>query len=612
MADKEIVLTILPENKKIAAPCDSLIRDVLVRHGIFLTDYCGGEGKCGKCRIQFSQDPPLPTGFDEKLLEPGEIEQGYRLACKTALETDAAIFIPEQSRVKDPSVLLNKDVPETKPDPVVNKVYLKLEPASLKNQVSDLELIRTALHDPSLIPDMEFLKKLPHILRDSGYCVTTTVFEERLIDIEPGDATIEAGRGAFGIAFDLGTTTVAAALYRLETAKVLARMGRLNPQSVFGADVVSRINFALQSPENKTKLRETILDCLNRMVKDVCAQAGITPGDVYYVTLAGNTTMQYLFLGIPTDYLPVAPYVPVHTDGLLLSANTQRLSVNPGARLYVFPAIGGFVGGDTVADILVADIASSEKPEILIDIGTNGEIVLGNNDLLLATSTAAGPAFEGRNISCGMRAEDGAVDLVMIEDDIIIHTIGEKPPRGLCGSGLVSLISELLRVNLIDLSGRFNPDGSSSKVLKDRFEQTDTGLKFLFASRSEGAEENLHLLQKDVRELQLAKAAIAAGVKLLLKESGFTMEDVQTIFIAGAFGNYIDPSAALRLGLLPGAELKKIKFIGNAALTGSSRALLQKSSRKKAEDLATKAKFFELAGRKDFQDTFAESMLFTD
>jgi uncharacterized 2Fe-2S/4Fe-4S cluster protein (DUF4445 family) len=303
--------------------------------------------------------------------------------------------------------------------------------------------------------------------------------------------------------------------------------------------------------------------------------------------------------------------VPVHTDGLLLSAKTQGLSVNPEAGLYVFPSIGGFVGGDTVADILVADIASSEKPEILIDIGTNGEIVLGNRDIMLATSTAAGPAFEGRNISCGMRAEDGAVDRIIIEDDIIIHhTIGEAPARGLCGSGLVSLISELLRVNLIDISGRFSPDSSPSQSLKDRFEQTETGLKFLLASRGDGAEENLHLLQKDVRELQLAKAAIAAGVKLLLKESGFAMDDVQTIFIAGAFGNYIDPSAALRLGLFPGADLGKIKFIGNAALTGSSRVLLRKSGRKKAEELARKARFFELAGRKDFQDIFAESMLF--
>ncbi|MBN1901724.1 DUF4445 domain-containing protein, partial [Candidatus Sumerlaeota bacterium] len=610
MSENEIILTILPEKREITAPCGSLARDVLVEHGIFLTDFCGGEGKCGKCRIRFIQNPPAPTLFDEDLLSTEEIRDGFRLACKSIINNSATIFIPEQSRVKDPSVLINRDAHDEEPEPVVKKVHLNLEPASLENQASDLGLVRSALNNHSLVPDMEFLKKLPRILRDSGYSVTKVILEDRLIDIEPGDTTLKAGKGACGIAFDLGTTTIAGVLYQLETAEVLARMGRLNPQSVFGADVISRINFALHSPQNEGKLRESVSDCLNSMIKDLCSASGIEPKDVYYVTLAGNTTMQYLFLGIPTDYLPVAPYVPVHTDGLSLSAKSAGLIVNPAAGLYVFPAIGGFVGGDTVADILITDIASSEKPEIIIDIGTNGEIVLGNRDILLATSTAAGPAFEGRNISCGMRAEEGAVDRVIIEEDIIVHTIGESPPRGMCGSGLVSMISELLRMNLIDLSGRFSPNGSSSSSLIDRFVKTDAGWKFLFASKAGGAESDLYLLQKDVRELQLAKAAIAAGVKLLLKDANFRMEDVQTIFIAGAFGNYIDPAAALRLGLIPGANLDIIKFIGNAALSGSSRVLLRKSSRLDAEHLSRKARFVELAGRKDFQDVFAESMLF--
>jgi len=613
MPSKKHHIHVLPEKIDIPVAPGVIIRDALLANGIFLDDYCGGKANCGKCKIRFPQNAPPPTPADKKFLTEPEIKNGIRLACVAKVTQNTTIIIPERSRRNQTRIVLADLSQDITPDSELKKIKIKLEPASLERQLSDLDLIRSALKRETLSVDMECLMKLPSVLRESDYSVTLTLFNDVLVDVQPGDHTIKAGRGAFGISFDLGTTTIAGALFQLDTGKTLDRRGTLNPQTAYGADVISRIQFASQSVKNKTALQENALKCLNEIMEELCKNSGVKKKEIAYITLAGNTTMQHLLLGIPADNLPVAPYVRVYTDGLLLSAKNLELDVHPGARIYVFPSIGGFVGGDTVADLLTADICGSDKLCLMIDIGTNGEIVLGNKKRVLATSAAAGPAFEGRNISCGMYAENGAVDRVIIGEDIRVHTLGESAARGLCGSGLVSLVSELLKAGLIDPSGRFDPSGGKSDVpenISARFEKTDNGLKFAFALKSQGAEKDLFLLQKDIRQLQLAKGAIAAGLTLLLKEYGADIGDIGTIYLAGAFGNYIAPSDAIRLGLLPGADEEKVCSLGNAALTGASLALLQKASRDKADRIAKKVEFIELAGRSDFQDTFALSMMF--
>jgi len=608
MPDETLTLRILPNEKWTPVKRETTARDALLKSGIVLHDYCGGEGRCGKCRVQFLEGASEPTTADREFLTPEELSEGYRLACQARLKQDAVIFVPvEHSRPLAGAYVhdVKNDLP---PEPEVKKIHLRLSPATIEHQLADFDLLREALKIPSLKPEYEFLKKLPHILRSNGYDATVTLFGDNCLDIEAGDTTYPAGLGVWGACIDLGTTTIGGALHHLDTGRLATRTGRLNPQTVHGADVVSRIMFASLSPANLDEIRQMVLDCINDILSELCKSAGIGLEAILHVTLAGNTTMEHLFLGIPTDGLPVAPYVPVFKDGLIIPAADAGLKIHPRARIYVFPAIGGFVGGDTVADLLVAGLENADKPSLMIDVGTNGEIVLGNRGRLMATSAAAGPAFEGRNIQYGMRAERGAIDRVVIEDGLAIHTIEEVPAAGICGSGLISAVSALSKAGMIDSSGRFITD--TVKGMSERFSRTEGGFQFLLAGRNEGASRDIYIHQNDVRQFQLAKGAIAAATVILMKEFGVAAEKLDKIYIAGAFGNFIDPADAIRVGLVPVSDEKRITFIGNAALAGAGEVLLRADMRRRAETLARRVEFLELAGRPDFQDAFARAMIF--
>lgn len=608
MAENSITLRILPEENWLSIPKGMSARNALLKAGVALADYCGGQGLCGKCRVQFLDGAPAPSSADDEFLSNKEIEQGFRLSCMAHLEKDAVILAPLETRIQSPDVFVKgSETQEVAAESGFKKIFIKLAPASLENQLSDLALLRQALKNENLCADLDVLKKLPHVLRESNYEVTLSICGDELLDIESGDAIADSG-GALGIAIDLGTTTVAGALYNLESGNLLARAGRLNPQTVHGADLISRIQYASALPEDRREMSALAAGCINHVIRALCADAHVAPESILSVALAGNTTMQHLFLGIPADFLPTAPYVPVFKDALNLTASDAKLNVHPRARLFVFPSIGGFVGGDTVADLLIAAIENSSKPSLMIDIGTNGEIVLGSSERLIATSAAAGPAFEGRNIACGIRAESGAIDSVSIIETVSVHTIGNAPASGICGSGLISAISALLQSGVIDSSGRLVPDSLPS--LNDRFFETEEGLGFMLIRKNDGALRDIYLTQKDIRQFQLAKGAIAAAVRLLLKEFGISAADLDKIYIAGAFGNFIAPEDALTAGLIPAIKKEQIEFIGNAALAGTAEALLRNPMRSKALALARRVEFIELAGRPDFQDAFAESMMF--
>ena len=432
------------------------------------------------------------------------------------------------------------------------------------------------------------------------------------VSLDPGD---RAGL-LYGAAFDVGTTTVVGALLDLARGDQLATAVRPNPQIPLGDDVIARIGHA-GNDGGLEELRTLVVDCINEMVAEMCRSVGCAPESVYEVTLVGNTTMNHVLLGIDPTPLAQAPYRAVLLEGRAVSAGELGLRIRSNGRAYTLPNIAGYVGGDTVGVILAAGLRDADGAQLALDIGTNGEIVLGGRDRLVACSTAAGPAFEGARIRHGMRAADGAIEKVVIDGDVRLNVIGGGAPRGLCGTGVIDAVAALLDAGILDASGRMlAPDELPAGVddaLKRRLVEQDGQRCFVLADADPAAGgEPIGLTQRDVREVQLGKGAISAGTRIILREYGVTVEDLRRVLLAGAFGNYVRARSVIRIGLLPDIPVEKVKFIGNAAGTGAKMALSGRTCREQAEELARTTEYIELAGRPDFQTEFAAAMLFPD
>ncbi len=419
------------------------------------------------------------------------------------------------------------------------------------------------------------------------------------------------------MAFDIGTTTIAGSLIDLKKAEVLAVAAITNPQNAYGADVISRITHASESRENLQQLQDKVIEAANSIIKDLLKQTKVARDRIYEVTAVGNTTMSHLFMGVDPTYLAPAPFVPAYSRALEVEASALGLNINPAGRVIFLPNIAGYVGSDTVGVILATDMDKRTENCAAIDIGTNGELVLAANGRLMACSTAAGPAFEGAQIKHGMRAASGAIELVNYEDgEIKLSMIDDAPACGICGSGLIDSIAALVNAGLIESSGRFvNPEDNPEKVpeqFKDRLRKGTNGYEFvLVAAEDSDTGEDIVLSQGDVRELQLAKGAIYAGLMILLKEAGISKDDLDQILLAGAFGNYVRKESALTIGLLPQLPPEKIIAVGNAAGDGARMALASKSVRDRAKALPEKVEHLELSTRMDFQDIFVDAMSFT-
>ncbi len=429
------------------------------------------------------------------------------------------------------------------------------------------------------------------------------IYKKYLKDVE--------AEGIFGVAVDIGTTTVVAKLIDMKDGKCPATQAALNPQTKYGDDVISRIAYA-QTDEKLTELQKTIIDCINDLIEKLCEQASIDAKQIYEVCAVGNTTMNHIFLKLPIVQLGQAPYEAYSVDAQDVSPKRLYLLMNPAGNIHTVENIAGFVGSDTTAVALATDIDSAEKTSLVIDIGTNGELVLGTEDKLYSASCAAGPAFEGARITCGSRAVDGAIEAVIINDeDIDLDVIGNCPPRSICGSGLIDAVAVMLDLGIIDKTGRFAETEKlknklPSAILK-RIIQIDGRQAFILA---ETKGEKIILTQKDIREVQLAKAAIRAGIKLLQKKANLEDSDVEQVLLAGAFGNYIRPESALKIGLLPDVAVERIRFVGNAAAAGAQMLLLSSQAREKARQLARKIEYVEIAHSEDFQTVFADLMTF--
>jgi uncharacterized 2Fe-2S/4Fe-4S cluster protein (DUF4445 family) len=544
--------------------------------------------------------------LDPRAFTPDELRAGWRLACRAQANQDLRVKVPPLvTRPKAATVGVGRQVILR---PALQKRCVELSEPSLSDQRTDIERLRDALDDLDLRVDLAAVRSLSRAMR-AGPQVTAVVVDDVLIDVEPGDTS---GR-RFGVAFDLGTTTVVATLLDLATGTPAAVASMLNPQQPYGADVITRISATMMDDTALERLSTLAHDVLDQLTGEVCDEGGVERGEVYEIALAGNATMTHLALGIDPEPLGVAPFIMASRSFEDLLATDLGVQVHPRARAYVFPALGAYVGGDIVAGALASGMDRDRRIRLFIDIGTNCEILLASGDRLLATAAPAGPAFEGAAIRCGMRAAPGAVEGVKIsDDDVLLQVIGDVEPLGLAGSGLVDAVAALVAAGLVDSSGRLiQPDAPGVPAgLAARLQQVGKERVFVLHFRGGDPADSLYLSQRDIRELQFAKAAIATGWTLLLEEQGLTDADVAQVVLAGSFGSYLAPSAAVRIGLVPEVATLRIVSAGNVAGEGAKMALLSVRERAAAQALLEEVHYVELSDRPDFNDRFVDQLSF--
>ncbi len=602
-----------PQNKEIEVEAGANLLKAADLAGLYIEGDCGGRGTCGKCRVKITESERVePTTAEQKHLPESDLEAGWVLACQRNVEQNMVIEVPVQKDAHLRKTTLAGGVEDLSAEPMVEKIAVKLDRPAVKDQTADLERLLGAIDRPDLNVELRELSTLPTMLRNNAFTVTAAIAGDRIISIEPGDTSGQL----YGIAFDIGTTTIMGSLIDLTTASVIAVSAATNPQNAYGADVISRITHASESKENLKQLQEKVIEAANKIIKELLKQTRVARDRVYEITAVGNTTMSHLFMGVDPTYLAPAPFVPAYSRALEVEASALGLRVNPAARVTFLPNIAGYVGSDTVGVILAADMDQRKDNCAAIDIGTNGELVVVANGRLMACSTAAGPAFEGAQIKHGMRAAAGAIEVVDYTDgDIQVSTIDDAPASGICGSGLIDAAAALINAELVEPSGRFvNPEENPEKVpdhFKSRLRKGSGGYEFVLVNGEASATgDDIVLTQGDLRELQLAKGAIYAGLMILLKESGIEESDLDQVLLAGAFGNYVRKESALTIGLLPQLPLDKIVAIGNAAGDGSKMALASKTIRDRARDLPHRVEHLELSTRSDFQDIFIDAMAF--
>jgi uncharacterized 2Fe-2S/4Fe-4S cluster protein (DUF4445 family) len=612
MREKYCRVTVQPQGQVLSVLPGTTVIEAVASIGVTIDTPCGGAGTCGKCRVQVTEGASAPSVADQKTFSNAEIQAGWRLACQTSVRNDITIHIPASSLFADQHQILESSGGEkVEIVPAIRKLFVEMPAPSLDDETPDLLRLEQAVGP--FKTDIELLRKLPDLLRACEFKGTAVLADHWLIDFEAGDTTSQA----YGIAFDIGTTTLVGVLLDLRTGEEKALTSRMNPQIRFGDDVLSRINHSTSCPDCLEDIQGVLTHELATMIETLCREASVKQQQIYEVTLAGNTVMQQILCGINSRFLGEVPFVPAHARGLILAARRLGIPIAHCGMAYVFPIVGGFVGGDTAAGMLATRILEREAPALMVDIGTNGEIVLVHNGRLLSASTAAGPAFEGARITCGMRAARGAIEKVVLDSDAHLGTIGNTPPSGICGSGLIDLVAELLNCGIVTQEGQLLPPSELPsqlpKALGKRVRVTaDGSTEFLVASRSRGqAEEPIVLTQRDIREVQLGAGAIRAGTSILLKKAGIRAGDIRSVLLAGGFGNFIRRNHAQRIGLLPaGIDHERIAYVGNASLSGAKWALLSVEARKRVEAIARQTEHVDLSRDPDFQAEFAEAMIF--
>lgn len=581
--------------------------------GVSIESVCGAAGKCAKCKVVVREgDAALAPATQQELrtLTSRELSSGTRLACQARVAKPARIVVevPESSRRGHHRLLASGVEPAVRLSPAVTKVVLTIPPATLRDVRADDDRLLDVLYKKARLRSRlshGVHRKLPDALREGNWTTTLTLFaKSEIIRVDPGDTSGEL----HGVAVDIGTTKVVAYLINLSDGKVLATESMPNPQIPYGEDLMSRISYTIRHNDGMEILRKAIVDGLNSLINKLCAQAGIEPTDILQVMIVGNTAMHHIFFGIPARHLASAPYAPAVRTSLSLPAGEAGVDIYPFGKVTSLPNVAGFVGADAVADLLSSRLYKDKTLGMMIDIGTNTEIIAGNSDRLISCSCASGPAFEGAHISFGMRAATGAIERVWIDPntaEVRVTTVDDAPPKGICGSGIVDAISEMFKAGILDDTGKLVLDSGC-----DRIRRTDSGpaeFVLVWGSELEGGKD-ITISQKDIQEIQLAKAAIYTGVAILLRKLRAKPQDIRRVYAAGAFGTYVDAGAAVNIGMYPDVPLDRIRFIGNAAGSGARMALRSTKVADLAEELSRKIEYVELAAEKDFQTEYAKAM----
>ncbi|MBI5407845.1 MAG: DUF4445 domain-containing protein [Nitrospirae bacterium] len=603
----------LTSGKNIECASDTSILEALKKAGIYLTSSCGGKGTCGKCKIIIKSGQTVSKSKIKLTRE--EVNKGYSLACKTFPSEDVLIDIPKESMLvvegkvvtgksKDLLALLHSTGAEIKP--LTERLVLQLPPPTLDDNISDLERLRRELLSKGMaclrVP-FRFLPGLAGTMRKKNWEITLCTIHtedcEEFIRITPGNKKTPQ----YGVAVDIGTTTVVMFLIDLANGNLVDVASTYNSQIRYGDDVITRIVHATE--HNKLKeLNNAVLSDINTLLSTIRKKHRIDINSIDCFVVAGNTTMTHLFLGLDPSAIREEPYIPTANTFPLAFAGELGVKVNPDLPIYAFPCVASYVGGDIVSGVLAAQLHKKRELSIFIDIGTNGEIVIGNSDWLAAAACSAGPCFEGSGIKCGMRATDGAVEDVKINPetlDVEIKVIGnsDTKPAGICGSGMIDAVAEMLLAGIIDQKGKLQKDVSG------RVREGEDGLEFVVYSDEI---RDLVLTEPDIENIIRAKAAIYAGFSTLLKETGFTFNDIRKVYIAGGFGKFLDVEKAIMLGMLPELPKERFEYLGNTSVTGAYLCMLSRKLRAEAEDIARKMTYLELSVSRSFMDEYVSGL----
>jgi uncharacterized 2Fe-2S/4Fe-4S cluster protein (DUF4445 family) len=605
-------VTFHPEGVAIDVERGATLLDAARSAGVLIASICGGDGICGRCRVQVRSGTvdADPTA----LLTREEIQQGYVLACQTRVVDHVEVTVPPEARGEGAQILVDEDADRFRAltpalggsqeypyAPIVSKLYVELPPPTLQDHLGCQERlyreIRRRVDAPRMQMGLKVLQSLPQQHRDGKWRITATLGSRgdtiEVIQIEEGDRT----DASYGIVVDVGTSTVVVHLVDLISSKTLDAEACYNSQIPYGAEVTRRIIHAER--EGAGLLRKAIVGDINRLINTLVTRTGVELHNVVACFASGNTTMLHFLLGLDTAHIRKSPYVPATTNPPPVRAAEVGIRINPRGILYSMPSIGSWVGGDITAGILATGLADADRLTMFIDVGTNGEIVLGNSEWMLACATSAGPAFEGSGVKCGMRASRGAIERAAFAADgsIELETIGNAKPLGICGSGLIDAIAGLFETGSVDRSGQLLPKRS------DRIRERDGTLEFVLAPAAD-ADADIVVTQADIENVLRAKAAIYAGAKILLESTEHAFTDIDRLLIAGGFGNYLDGRKAVLLGMIPDIPAERIHFVGNTSLNGAKMALLSSAAFERSTQIARSATYYDLITYPDYYEEF--------
>ncbi len=610
-------VTLQPIGRRIEVPAGTNLLDAARLAGVELVAICGGEGTCGTCRVHSVSGQLSPrTLTEEAELSDDDLAAGDRLACQAEVLSDVRVDIPPESFTTPQRLQLEGQEIPTALDPVVIPLEIEVLPPSLGDLRSDLTRLRASLAGlghADLHFSLRVAADLPEKLRANNWRIRLAIRGNEVVAILPPPTTdhrslITDHRSLstlYGLAVDIGTTKLAAYLVNLETGETAAKTGAMNPQIAYGEDVISRIAYANDHPDGAQTLEAKLVETLNHLVDELCAEAKVSRAQVVEAVIVGNTAMHHLFVGLPVKQLGEAPYVAAVGEAMEFPASQVGLELAVGAYVYLPPNIAGYVGADHVSMLLGAGLQDTTQTSVALDIGTNTEISLFHAGKHYSCSCASGPAFEGAHVANGMRAAPGAIERVRIDGEAVqVHTIGGGAPVGICGSGILDAVAELLKSGLLDARGVLKGRHPLLRVFNNKTE-------FILApAEKSGIGRDVAVSRQDVNEIQLAKGAIRAGIEILLKEAGIEDKDIQSFIVAGAFGTYLDLESATRIGMFPDLPRQRFKQVGNAAGDGARRLLVSKKQRKLADEIVREVDYVELAVHPDFMQVYVKALAF--